>query len=72
MNETPEQLAEQAGHAEGASLMEHFRQSSSQAKRLEMMHDCLQELSKSEYPKDALAGFSVAVIPYLEHGLGIR
>ena len=72
MNETPEQLSEQAGHAEGASLIEYFRKSKTQAERLQMLHECLQELSKSEYQQNALAGFSVAVISYLERGIGIR
>lgn len=69
---TPEQLAEQAGHAECASLLEMTRGAKTQGGRLMLLHACLVEMSQSEHFEQALAGFSVAMLMPLERGLGIE
>lgn len=72
MNLTKEQLAEQAGHAECASLLEMMRSCKTQGGRLTMLHACLVEMSQSENFEYALAGFSVALLMPLERGLGLQ
>lgn len=67
-----EHLAEQAGHAETSSLLEMMKSENTQAGRLTIFHACLVELAQSEYSEQALAGFAVAVLPWLERGLDIN
>lgn len=71
MNPTPEQLAEQHGHAETAAVLTAMRGAKTQAARLLLLHTLLVELSHSEYPERALAGFSVAMLGPLERAMGV-
>lgn len=66
---TPEQLAEQAGGTEANRMLDAMRRADTQAVRLLELHECLKDLAASENANRALAGFSVAILPYLERGL---
>lgn len=71
MNPTPEQLAEQHGHAETAAVLAAMRGAKTQAGRLLLLHALVVELSHAEHPERALAGFSVAMLGPLERAMGV-
>lgn len=72
MNLTQAQLAEQAGGIEARRVLDAMHETSSQAERLLLLHGCLKDLAKSKFSENTLAGFSVAILPHMERGLGIR
>lgn len=72
MKHTPKELAEQAGANETIAMLEIFRNCKTQAARLMVLHACINEIAASEMREPALAGFSVAILPYLDRGLGIQ
>lgn len=72
MSLTPEQLAEQAGSTEANRMLDAMRNADTQAVRLLELHECLKDLAASEYADRSMAGFAVAILPYLEQGLGTK
>lgn len=72
MNLTAEQLAEIAGSTEANRMLEAMRNANTQAARLLELHECLKDLASSEHSNRAMAGFAVAILPYLERGIEIK
>lgn len=72
MNTTPEQRAEQHGHAEAEAFMNLMKSAKTQAGRILLLHALLVDLAQSEHAQAALAGFAVAVLPRLESALDIK
>lgn len=72
MNPTPEQLAEQHGHAETEALLNMMKESKTQAARLMLLHALVVHLANTDYPERSLAGFSVAILAPIEHFLGLQ
>jgi hypothetical protein len=72
MNPTPEQLAEQHGHAETEALLNMMKGVKTQAARLMLLHALVVQLATSEHPERELAGFSVAILAPLERFIGAQ
>lgn len=71
MNTTPQQRAEQHGHAETAAVLNAIRGAKTQAERITLLHALVVDLAKTEHFESTLAGFSAAILAPLERGLGV-
>jgi hypothetical protein len=70
-NLTPALLAEQAGGTEMRRALEAMRRAPTQGERAGILYEQLAALVKDGNPH-AAAGASVALIAYLDRGLGVK
>jgi hypothetical protein len=75
MNAAPfaiQDLAEQAGNAIASNCLTDILNAPSQAVSVTALQTALLDLQRLPYPDRAAGGFAVALIAYLERGMGAR
>lgn len=69
---TAADCAEQAGNAIGTNCLNEILNAPSQAVSMAALQTALIDLQRLPHPKRAAGGFAVALIAYLEHGIGAQ